>query len=185
MLTEEIFNKDKHIVTVGSFSCTKEIMETYIKQEAFKETVYKNVNIYLVYEDDAFAGYYGIKNRTIVVDDLNGKKRTINCVELECIAVDVNYARKGIGTEIFYRFILPKCVEMNDEEDERLLVLFTLDNESTAFYNSLGFEMALQEDMLNKYIIYPDDFSEGLQPMVFMLPIKENFDLSDYINKYM
>lgn len=36
------------------------IMEIHIKDLAFKEHVYKNVDIYLVFENNIFVGYYGI-----------------------------------------------------------------------------------------------------------------------------
>lgn len=182
MLKEEKLDINKHIYIVGDFRNREQIMEDYIKSDAFREETYNDVDIYLVFENGIFVGYYGIKDKVIYVDDRNGRETEIRCVELECIAVDINYVRQGIGTEIFYRFILPKCVERNKETKDRLLVLFTLSKESTEFYNSINFRKVIEEENYRKYIILPDNFTVGLEPMVYKLPTKEEFENFYYEN---
>lgn len=176
MLKEEKFDINKHIYVVGGFHNSEQIMEDYIKSDAFREEIYNDVDIYLVFENEIFVGYYGIKDKVICVDDRNGRKTEIKCIELECIAVDINHVRQGIGIEVFYRFILPKCVERNEEIEYRLLVLFTLNKESTEFYNSINFKKVVEEENYKKFIILPDNFTTGLEPMVYKLPTKKEFE---------
>ncbi len=152
---------DKSIV-LNRFTCGKPVLDRFLKNKALKaeRRLEMRVFVALVGESKNCWGYYALQVGSDQVPDTPREKSTylkagyvaFPAVNLSYLAVHSDLQGEGLG-----RYLLmdafEKVAEISDRAGLYALTLQSLDDTSTAFYSSLGFEVYAEG--ANPKMLYP------------------------------
>lgn len=169
VLHEERINTDKHFELVGDFECCNyEPLDTFLKSDSFNYDENGQGNTFVLFnEENKMVCYYTLRANSLILDN-----EYVPIIELARLAVDAEYARKGIGTSCIMDFIIPKILEVKKHIGAVGILVFAETKEALSFYKFIGFnDFGLYERDKNTFLITDDGFNEGCH--VLILGIKE------------
>lgn len=142
---EERLDENKHFIEVGDFNCgADDPLNNFLTDKSFDYDNKKYGCTYIVKEkqNNSIIAFYTIKcNGVQLYSSITQEYNSIPVIELSRIAVSLEYQHYGIGTKIFYDFIIPKIKKINDIVPIKAIIVFVdPDNEhGINFYKKLGF----------------------------------------------
>ena len=174
---EKLERNEKYLREVEDFYCGPEqdTLEIYLKGKVFDDIKENKQITYLIKdEDNHIIGYYSLKANAINYVYEN-KKEVNPFIELSEFAINFNYQRKGYGTAVMLNYIFKKIETISSIIGCQGIMLFALDENAQAFYNKLGFESTIADDI----ITLQDSFSKGCKLMVISLETIINHNKGD------
>lgn len=87
------------------------------------------------------AGYVTLRSSSLIMDTIEKYKLGYPALEISELAVDSNYERQNLGTDMV-KFAINEATELNEEKVGVQYVILCADPKSVGFYanNNLGFE---------------------------------------------
>ena len=178
-LREEVFDLDEHNEYLDDFVCLAEeqALSEYIQGDASHDQIEQLTKVYLIFALEngkkKLVAYYTLKAMSYAQRDYdsNGTK-TIPCIEIAQIAVDSKYRGAHIATNLFFENILPKALEVSRLIGCKAMFVFSLNEHSSRFYDSLGFEKVAgwsAEDGYGAIAVADDGYNNGLDIMIYPL----------------
>lgn len=151
-LKEEVldFQNEKHIRSVGDFSCGADHpLNDFLCSFANEYAKNKYGLTYLLFLDDEIAAFYTLKVGSIIMND--GETVSIPLAEIARIAVSFDLQNYGLGTSVFYDFIMPKVEIISKYVAIFGIMVFVLpdDKNAISFYEHIGFVRADDEVQRN------------------------------------
>jgi len=132
----------------SSFSCGKEMLDTYIQKQA-NQDVKRKLSVCFVISDaetNLIKGYYTLSNNSIpsafIPDEIRRKLprafESIPTTLLGRIAIDNRFQGQGIGKLILID-ALKRCYEISKVVGSFAVVVDPIDQDAESFYNKYGF----------------------------------------------
>lgn len=162
-LTKVVIRPFSDQAIVNRFSCGKRPLDQFLKNKAKKASRRLEHGVFCAFLEgsDNVIGYYALQLGSDSVSDLPeaskdkyiGNYTAFPAVNLSFLAVDSNFKRQGLGShllmDVFSRVaIISECAGFY------ALTLTSLDDDSTAFYESIGFRVYSENTKLPK-MLYP------------------------------
>ena len=148
---EERINKERHFVEVGNFSCgADDPLDLFLSDMSFEYDEESYGSTYLLKDEKSglILAFYTIKTNGIqTYDPDKNEYNSIPVIEIARIAVGYDYQGIGLGSEMFYEYILPKVTQVKNLVAVKAIIVFVEPEnlQGIHFYKSLGFERASQE----------------------------------------
>lgn len=164
---EKLERNEKYLREVGDFCCGPEqdTLETYLKGKIFDDIKENKQVAYLIKdENNNIIGYYSLKANAI--NYVYEKKKEVKpFIELSEFAINFGYQRQGYGTAIMLNYIFKRIEEISSIVGCQGIMLFALDKGAQTFYEKLGFEATIVDDI----ITLQDSYSKGCILMIISL----------------
>lgn len=148
---------------VNRFSCGKRPLDSFLKNKAKKAAKRREHRVFCAYLDQEpyVLGYYALQlgNETVSeLPDANKDNYLKNyiafpAVNLSFVAVDERFQRQGLGEHLLMD-VFAKVAAIAEHAGFFALTLTSLDDDSTAFYQSLNFTV-YSENASNPKMLYP------------------------------
>lgn len=148
---------------VNRFSCGRRPLDQFLKNKAKKAGRRLEHRVFCAYLDGSpnVVGYYALQIGTDSVDDLpevnkdNYLKNYVAfpAVTLTFLAVHEQYQRQRLGEHMLMD-AFTKVAAISDNAGFYALTLISLDDDSTAFYKSIGFTI-YSENLKQPKMLYP------------------------------
>lgn len=116
-------------------------------------------------EKNKLAGYISLRASALFYED-EGKIRAKPAVEISELAVDENYERKGVGTEMF-SYAVFTADNLRDCVMGVSHIILCADPMAVEFYKKLGFD-----EISSGYKVPRDGWNDNCVPMYIRLPEK-------------
>ena len=135
---------------VSPFSCGKPGLDRWLKARALSNQEKGFTAVIVVHEDHRVVGYYGLAPTSVVSGSLPRAIRTgqppdpIPCLLLGQLAIDENWASRGIGTGLL-KHALQRCVAASALVGGRAIIVNAIDEDAAYFWRRRGF-MASKDD---------------------------------------
>lgn len=169
-LKNELINKDNIGLAwkfnVGPSSCENpEYYRQFITLCAMDEIIQgrSQTHMFIDCESNALAGYISMRASALILL-CEGKAQTNPALEISELAVDENYERMGVGTEMF-SFAVLTAVELRKKFLGIQYIVVCADPKAVGFYEKLGF-MPLSTG----YEIPRDGWNDNCIAMYIKLP---------------
>lgn len=148
----ETLTQDHHL---ANFDCGKPVLNDWVQSHALKNQVEGGSRTFVVSDTATgkVVGYYCISTGAVAHNEAPGRvKRNmpdpIPVILLGRLAVDLNYAKQGIGKGLI-KDCYKRVASVAEQVGVRALLVHALDDESRQCYPSLGFsESPIQERTL-------------------------------------
>lgn len=153
---------DSHNLIVNRFNCGKRPIDTFIKNKAKKLSGRLEQRVFTAHYDESSncSGFYSLQLGSDKVAELRGRQKSyienhtsFPSVHLSFLGVQKEHQRKGLGT-ILLMDALKRTANISQNAGFYAFTLQSLDDESTAFYESLGFEK-YSENSKQPKMLYP------------------------------
>lgn len=148
---------------VNRFSCGKAPVDRFLKNKAKKADRRFEHRTFCAHLDGSSAciGYYALQLGTDSVAELPGASKdnylknyvAFPAVHLSFLGVHEDFRRQGLGQHLLMD-VFSKAAEISKYAGFYALTLQSLDEDSTAFYESLGFA-AYSENIKQPKMLYP------------------------------
>jgi GNAT superfamily N-acetyltransferase len=148
---------------VNRFSCGKPVMDRWIKNKAKKSAARREHRVFTAHDgnDPKIVGYYALQLGSESVEVLapEGQKTYLQnytafpAVHLSYLAVHANFKRQGMGRYLLMDAFF-RTAQIAEYAGFYAFTLQSLDEESTAFYKSLGFA-TYTEDAASPKMLMP------------------------------
>lgn len=138
---------------VSAFSCGKPVLDAWLRNRALSNQKKGFSAVVVVHENGRVVGYYGLAPTSVVPSILPRSIRTgqppdpVPCILLGQLAVDANYARRGIA-EGLLKHAYRRCLVATDLIAGRALVVRALDAEAADYWRRRGFLESMQFPLL-------------------------------------
>ena len=146
-----------------SVSCGKRPIDQFLKNKAKKAVARFEHRVFCAHLDYSpnVIGYYALQIGNESVADLpaNSKNNDISnyvafpAVSLKWIGVSEDYQRKGLGQHLLMD-VFDRVASISDHAGFFALTLVSFDEDSTAFYKSIGFKV-YSENLPQPKMLYP------------------------------
>ena len=152
---EESLDSKKHFFIVGDFQCGADYpLNRFLSDDSFRydEEGYGSSYLLLEEESKELLAFYTIKANGVQTYSSALKEfNSVPVVEIARIAVAYEFQHIGLGTKLFYEYILPRIRQVEELIAVRAVIVFVeADNEhGIKFYKSLGFKKA-EDDVQRK-----------------------------------
>lgn len=130
---------------LDQFSCGKQVLDDWLRNTALKNHSQGGSRTFVITDEETnrVIGYYCISTGSIEHNKITGKfKRNmpdpIPVILLGRLAVDVDYANRGIGTGLM-KDCYKRVVSISTEVGVRAILVHAIDDESRQYYLKLGF----------------------------------------------
>jgi len=137
---------------VSAFSCGKPSLNHWLKTRALANQQKGFTAVMVVHDDGRVVGFYGLAPTAVVPNALPRSIRTgqppdpVPCLLLGQLAVDLDYAGRGVGTGLV-KHALQRCLVAAKLVGGRALLVNAVDPEAAAFWQRRGF-LATRDDPL-------------------------------------
>jgi ribosomal protein S18 acetylase RimI-like enzyme len=148
---------------VNRFSCARRPLDQFLKNKAKKATRRHEHRVFCAHIEDSpvVAGYYALQIGTDSVSELPDADKNnylknyvaFPAIHLSFLAVHEEYHRQHLG-EYLLMDAFSKAAAISDHAGFFALTLVSLDSDSTAFYESLGFRV-YSENLRQPKMLYP------------------------------
>lgn len=145
--------------TVGHSACG---LERYLKEDACNDESNNMARTYLIRDKNTneIAAYFWLKAGSIALKAANNNYDSIPAMELSNFAVNDSYKvkhenNKGIGSYVFFMFVLPIVKYMGQLVGVNSLYVYALPEDSLInYYQKLGFSRLSKENetYINSYV---------------------------------
>lgn len=137
----ELLNAHHHL---NEFSCGKPSLDTWLAKFARSNQNNGFTRVFVVCEDNAVVGYYGLAPTVIAPNVVTRKIRSgmppdpIPCLLIGQLAVDQRYGGRGLGAALV-KDAFQRCVAGADLVGGRAIVVRAVDEEAEQYWQSWGF----------------------------------------------
>lgn len=148
---------------LNRFSCGKRPVDQFLKNKAKKAVARLEHKVFCAHFDGSpnVIGYYALQVGNESVSELPAKSKNnyirnyvaFPAVSLNWIGVSEAYQRKGLGQHLLMD-VFNRAASIAEHAGFFALTLISLDNDSTAFYKSIGFEI-YSENLPQPKMLYP------------------------------
>lgn len=151
-----------HDTVVNRFACGRRPIDQFLKNKAKKAGRRNEHKTFCAHigTSNICIGYYSLQLGTDSVAELPGGKETylknyvaFPAVHLSFLGVHDEYRRQGLG-EFLLMDVFTRVANISEHAGFYALTLQSLDDDSTAFYKSLGFA-AYSENTKQPKMLYP------------------------------
>lgn len=160
-LAQKPVRLNKSLHDTKAFDCGKESMNKFLKQSAARH-MKDNLSTTEVIIEEGHPGkapivaYYTLAPATVKREEIPAEKSLpaypIPVIMLARLAVDKNYAGKGLGKKLLV-YILRKCYQISQKDlPYYAVILDVLDNDALAFYQSFNFFRAFPGDPMKLFV---------------------------------
>lgn len=145
---------------VEEFSCGNATLDDWLKTRALSNQRRGFTVVIVVHDRSRVVGYYGLAPTAVIPTALPRSIRTgqppnpVPCLLLGQLAVDQQYAGKGIGTGLV-RHALTRCVAAAELIGGRALIVNAIDADAAAFWRRRGF-LPSRDDAMVLFRSIPD-----------------------------
>jgi hypothetical protein len=162
-LTRVVIEPFSDRAVVNRFSCGKRPLDSFLKNKAKKVAQRREHRVFCAYLDQSpnVLGFYALQlgNESVSeLPDVNKDNYLKNyvafpAVNLSFLAVDAQYHRQRLGEHLLMD-VFAKVAAIADHAGFFALTLTSLDEDSTASYQSLNFTV-YSENLKNPKMLYP------------------------------
>jgi ribosomal protein S18 acetylase RimI-like enzyme len=148
---------------VNRFCCGKRPLDQFIKNKAEKAITRHEMRVFCAHLEQSpnVVGYYALQIGTDSVAELPSANKdnylknyvAFPAIHLSFLAVDETIQRQGLG-EFLLMDVFNRVAMLSDHAGFYALTLQSLDDESTAFYESLNFTI-YSENLPQPKMLYP------------------------------